>query len=110
MDTIQIILSIGGLITLAISISAFIRQNKSDAAGTAAKMTALEEKISNLQSLVNAISVAEIASMKQSLSDLRARVERLDTDVEKKIDQLSNKLDGMVTKLQEILVELSKKG
>ena len=108
METIHIILSIGGLVTLAISIAAFIRLNRTDAAGLASEITMLKQKIANLQDIVNAISVAEIASMKQSLSDLRARVERLDTDVEKKIDQLSAKIDKLSETMQKILLEMSK--
>jgi hypothetical protein len=32
-----------------------------------------------------------------------------DTDVEKKIDQISNKMDGLVDKMQELLIQISKR-
>lgn len=109
METIHIVLSIGGLVTLGISIAAFIRLNRTDAAELSSEITTLKQKVTNLQEVINAISIAEISAMKQSLSDLRARVERLDTDVEKKIDQLANKLDKQNETLQQILLQLSKK-
>lgn len=96
LDLFTTAISIGTLVTLILSILSFIRTTKNDAATLTAKMSVMEQRLESMGQLVNAISVAEIASMKQSLSDLRSRVDKLDGDMEKKIDQLADKLDRLL--------------
>lgn len=96
LDLFTAAISIGTLVTLLLSILSFIRTNKNDATILISKMSVIEQRVESMGQLVNAISVAEIASMKQSLSDLRSRVDKLDGDMEKKIDQLSDKLDRLL--------------
>ena len=108
METIEIILAIGGLLTLGISIAAYLRQNKNDAADHAAKITMLEERVNALQTLTSAISVIDLAKMQQVVETLNEKVNKLDTDVENKIDKLSEKIDGIVDKLNQLLINFVK--
>lgn len=108
METVEIILACGGLITLAISIAAFLRQNKHDAAKLARKLTTLEERVNNQQLTLSSISITEIAKMQQTVTTLTERVNKLDTDVENKIDKLAEKIDGIVDKMNQLLVTLAK--
>lgn len=107
-ETIEIILAVGGLLTLGISIAAYLRQNKTDAADHASKITALEEKVNNMQSTVNQISVAELARMQQTIETLSDRVNRLDSDVENKLDRLSEKMDTLFDRVNEVFIALAK--
>ena len=109
MEPIQIILTLGNLITLSIAIAAFFRQNRRDSQEYTSQITILQAEVSSLKSFVNAASIAEMASMKQSVDELKKRLEKLDNDVEKKIDSLSDKMDSIVNKMQELLIQIAKK-
>ena len=108
MEPIQILLTFGNLITLAIAIAAFSRQGKKDSQDLTEKITTLQGRVGNLQEIINAANINEFSAMKQSMDDLKRRVEKLDIDVDKKIDQLSNKMDQLVGKVQEVLISISK--
>jgi peptidoglycan hydrolase CwlO-like protein len=108
METIEIILAVGGLLTLGISIAAYLRQNKNDAADHATKITTLEERINTIQGVVNQISVAELARMQQTVETLSDRVNKLDNDVENKIDKLSEKIDALSNRINELFIALAK--
>jgi uncharacterized protein YoxC len=108
METIEIVLTCGGLLTLGISIAAFLRQNKHDAAKLARKISTLEERVNNQQLTLSSISVTEIAKMQQTVATLNERVNKLDTDVENKIDKLSEKIDGIIDKMNQLLLTLAK--
>jgi cell division protein ZapA (FtsZ GTPase activity inhibitor) len=108
MEPLQVIVAIGSLIAVGISALAFNRNGKKEAIDASTKVTMLETRVANMQELMNAHSLSELAAMKQSLSDLKSRVEKLDGDVEKKIDQLSGKVDNLLGKLNEILLTITK--
>ena len=87
-------------LSLLIAASAYTNNRKNEAV-TAAKrnttdITKLQERVITLQNLLNANGVAEISMMKQSLDDLKERVSKLDNDVEKKVDQINEKIDKLL--------------
>jgi Na+/phosphate symporter len=108
MEPLHIATAIGSLIALGVSILAYIRQGGKDSTDAATKVTALEQKVASLQEIISAYNLGEFAAVKQSVNDLRSRVEKLDEVMEQKIEKVSSKIDNLNEKITNLLIAISK--
>ena len=77
-----------------------------DTAKMEKRVAILENKSDSVQDILNAVSVADMARLQQTVSDLNEKVKKLDSDTVNKIDKLSEKIDSIVEKLNELLIKL----
>lgn len=111
--TPEVIISVlVGTIGCVIGVISYFKGNKKDAviAATknAAEIATIRERQEAMQSVVNQISVAELARMQQTMETLNDRVNRLDSDVENKLDKISEKMDTLFDRLGELSITLAK--
>lgn len=96
------ILAIGvAVIGSMIGISGWIKQGKKDYATLEARLVSLEEKAKKIDDKT-------LIVIEQKVSNLELQLKRLDTDVEKKIDHLTERVEGVFQKLNELLIIIAK--
>lgn len=110
MGILELALSLGGLLTLVLSVASYLRQNKIDASDFAAKITKLEHKAESIEMKYGNLGLSEIPELKHKVENLSERVTKLDNDLENKIDKLAEKMDGLVDRLNQVLINLAKQG
>lgn len=96
------ILSIGiAIIGSLLGISGWLKQGKKDYALLESRMILLEEKSKKIDD-------KSLIIIEQKVSNLEVQLKRLDTDVEKKIDHLTERVEGVFQKLNELLLVIAK--
>lgn len=95
-----------GLVGAGTGIAAYVRNGKHDTAKIEKRIAVLESKNDSMQDIINAVSVADMARLQQTVSDLNEKVKKLDSDTVNKIDKLSEKIDGFGEKLNELFIKL----
>jgi len=87
-------------LSLLIAASSYTSNRKNEAIIAATKnttdITKLQERVITLQNLLNMGGLADVSMMKQSIDDLKERFSKLDNDVEKKVDQINDKIDKLL--------------
>lgn len=94
---ISLLISLGGLIIAFVTFyRTASRISHKDAIQNATKITTLENRIRSLEAVCNAESIQQIKVIQKSMEELSNRVDRLDSDVEKKIDRVDEKVDKIL--------------
>lgn len=110
MGVLELVLSLGSLLTLVLSVAAFLRQNKMDAADYATKIIKLEQDINNLKAKVEDVGINDLPHIKGDVNNLSEKVNKLSNDWENKIDKIDTKLMNLDEKVNKIYIILAKSG
>lgn len=94
------------ILSSIIAVVSFFRGSKKEsvdeAKQNAADIASMKEQLKNMQSIVTSETITDIKAIQVAVHSLSERLERLDMDVEKKIDQVTNKVDQILLKMSDI--------
>ena len=110
MGVLELVLSLGSLLTLVLSVAAFLRQNKMDAADYATKIIKIEQDIKYLKDRVEEVGINDLPPLKGNVANLSEKVNKLSEDWENKIDKIDTKLISLEDKINKIYIILAKNG
>lgn len=108
MGILEMLISLGSLLTLVISIAAFLRQNKIDAADYATKIAKVENEVSALKEKVNTVGYTDVPKLQSTVDNLTEKIHKLDNDLESKIDKVAENMIELSDRINKLLIKLAK--